>query len=92
MLRNFFLLKIQLAYIVISILIDVKFVVSVNKENNKHLCTPTISVIMICSCLVITPFQLYGQSSPNQISNSNYLQYENLDHKFSLLVPSNWNR
>ncbi len=35
---------------------------------------------------------MYGQQlASNQIPNDVYVQYENSEHKISLLVPSNWN-
>jgi YVTN family beta-propeller protein len=50
--------------------------------------------MILFSFIIVTPFQVYGQqSASNQFLNEDveYVQYENPEHKISLLVPSNWN-
>jgi YVTN family beta-propeller protein len=52
----------------------------------------SVMVLLLFSCLLMTPFQLFGQQfDSNQISNQGYFEYENSAHKITSLVPSNWN-
>src|SRR5215208_5456955 len=62
-------------------------------ESGKTQYSLIVSVmILFLSCLLMMPFQLFGlQFNSNQISNPNYIEYENSDHKITSLVPSNWN-
>jgi hypothetical protein len=64
---------------------------NIKSNNTQH--ALVITIITIFSFVVVTPSQLYGQQSAslNQFPNNGYVQYENPEHRISLLYPSNWN-
>jgi hypothetical protein len=68
-------------------------VLSTTKSNKTQHALIISGVIILFSCVIVTPFQLYGQpaASSNQFPNNDYVQYKNPEQKISLLVSSNWN-
>jgi YVTN family beta-propeller protein len=83
-------ISVERSQFIIGVVLKTVLMLSTTKSNKAQNAL-IISVIISFSCLIITPFQLYGQqSASNQFSNNDYVQYENTDHKISLLIPSNW--
>jgi YVTN family beta-propeller protein len=68
-------------------------VLPTTKSNKAQHALIISGVIILFSCVIVTPSQLYGQSaaSSNQFPKDDYIQYKNPEQKISLLVPSNWN-
>jgi YVTN family beta-propeller protein len=66
-------------------------VLSNAKSNNTQHASMIISVLVLFSCMIITPLQLQGQLVSNQFFNSEYvLDEKKPEHRISLFVPSNW--
>jgi YVTN family beta-propeller protein len=64
--------------------------VSATKRNKAQQHVLIVSVIILFSCIILTPFQLHGQSPASNQLSDHYELYKNSEHKIKLPYPSNW--